>query len=682
MVHRNLLKDFGRLPAKVQKQLSEFIEKFQKNPDDPILKLHPLKEMMKDSKVRGASIAGEYRAIIIRPERGDTYLLVHIDKHDDAYEWAKNKTFEVHPKTGVFQVFDTSDIEQVGFAEEQNYQVQVPEYALSHFTDDDLFMAGVPKPLLPAVKAIKSDEQLDALQTYLPPDCRDILYGMASGMTLDEALKEMLGAETSQAGNYDSGDFSNMNKAALYDLIFIEGEEELKETLKEKTLEEWRVFLHPYQNKIVEWDVNGPMSISGSAGTGKTVCLIHRAIRLARALPNKTDKILLTTYTTNLSIALKHQLTSVDADAAERIDVTNLHALSRTICIRQGWKGHVATDNDIKEIWSRLKTAYKNWDEHGFTPEEAREEYKMVIDPNGIDSEEGYLTTVRSGRGRMSRNQRRKLWEVFKLFQQELNKRNLLTFEGVVHQARMALENQDKPLYRHVLVDEIQDFGLEALRLINAISPPEVDNPLCVAGDGHQRIYRTNIPLSWAGIKVVGRSRRLKINYRTSEQIRKYAQSILHGFDVDDLDGNIAKTSGDHSVFQGQEPNIVACASEDEEARVIAEWVKSLIDSKQFESHEICVVPEKDTITQMLRALEVEVRALKPREYDPGKDEVGVRTGTMKRIKGLEFRAIAMACCDENDPLNNEDRRNMLETCERYVSATRAREQLMVTVAM
>jgi superfamily I DNA/RNA helicase len=284
---------------------------------------------------------------------------------------------------------------------------------------------------------------------------------MASGMSLDDALKEMLGAETTQDGNYDTGDFSNMNESALYDLVFIEGEEELKETLKEKTLEEWRVFLHPYQNKLVQWDVNGPMSISGSAGTGKTVCLIHRAIRLAKELPRKTDKVLLTTYTTNLSIALKHQLASVDADAAERIDVTNLHALSRTICIRQGWKGHVATDNDLSEIWNRLKTVYKNWDELGFSPEEAQDEYEMVVDPNGIDSEEGYLTTVRSGRGRMSRNQRRKLWEVFKLFQQELNKRNLLTFEGVVHQARMAAENQDKHIYRHVLVDEIQDFGLK-----------------------------------------------------------------------------------------------------------------------------------------------------------------------------------------------------------------------------
>jgi mRNA-degrading endonuclease RelE of RelBE toxin-antitoxin system len=162
MVHRNLLKDFGKLPAKVQKQLSVFIEDFQKNPEDPRLKLHPLKAMMKDSKVRGAVIAGEYRAIIIRPEKGNTYLLVHIDKHDDAYEWAKNKTFEVHPKTGVFQLFDTSDIEQVELAKKKVYRVETPQYTLSQFSDDDLFMAGVPKPLLPAVKAIKSDEQLDA----------------------------------------------------------------------------------------------------------------------------------------------------------------------------------------------------------------------------------------------------------------------------------------------------------------------------------------------------------------------------------------------------------------------------------------------------------------------------------------------------------------------------------------
>jgi superfamily I DNA/RNA helicase len=107
-----------------------------------------------------------------------------------------------------------------------------------------------------------------------------------------------------------------------------------------------------------------------------------------------------------------------------------------------------------------------------------------------------------------------------------------------------------------VLVDEVQDFSLEALRLIRVLSPLDdgTRDPLCLVGDGHQRIYRLKIPLSRAGIDVRGRSRRLKINYRTSEQIRTYAQGILQGLDIDDLEGGTISIAGDHSVFKGPEP--------------------------------------------------------------------------------------------------------------------------------
>ena len=293
------------------------------------------------------------------------------------------------------------------------------------------------------------------------------------------------------------------------------------------------------------------------------------------------------------------------------------------------------------------------------------------------------FTTVRSGRPRISREQRRKAWPCLKAFQSGLKRRNLITFDGAVHQARLAVEQGASAKYAHVLVDEVQDFSLEALRLIKALSPAEEGamDPLCVVGDGHQRIYRRHIPLSRAGIEVRGRSRRLKINYRTSEQIRQYAQGMLEGLDIDDFQGGKASVVADHSVFKGPEPMIKPCADLKAETNTVLSWVQYLLNVQHFATHEICICPYKPDIRQALTAVGIPTYELKPKEEDPGAEQPGIRLGTMKRIKGLEFRAIAMACADPKDPMNSLQEADALDRCERYVAATRARERLLITVA-
>lgn len=682
MMHRDVLKGYYKLPTKVQKKVAAFMDRFQADPYDPSLHVHKLDETMVDSKVRGANLPDGYRAIIIAPEKGDTYLMVHIDAHDKAYAWAKNKRFEMHPKTGVFQVFD---VEEMQFAVEQQPETFVPaeNYPLSCLSEGDLFKAGVPEPLIPAVKAISSDDSLEALSDYLPKDCRDVLMGIAAGMSLDEALDEMLGLNAAPAIELvpdGPGDFTNVAERANFDLVLVKGEEHLKDILQ-ASLEAWRIFLHPHQKKLVEWETKGPMNINGSAGTGKTVCLIHRAVHLANNLDNPKDKVLLTTFTTNLSITLKEYIRQLDANAADHIEVTNLHALSRTICTRSGWKGRIGDDEDFEAIWESI-WASPELGQLPMTEDEMVKEYWQVIDANGIDNEEDYLTTVRSGRPRISRKQRRQAWPVFRAFQRGLKKRNILTIEGAIHQARLSVEQKNFDKYRHVLVDETQDFSLEALKLIRSLCPIEdgLRDPLCTVGDGHQRIYRTKIPMSRAGIEIRGRSRRLKINYRTSEQIRKYAQAMLKGIEIDDLDGGLVSIKGDHSAFSGPEPIIEACKDENEEADAIVAWVQTLIQDHGFKDYEICITPYKPAIVTELTDANLPILQLKPREVDPGKDEPGVRLGSIKRIKGLEFRAIALACADPDDPMNRLNEADILDRCERYVAATRAREYLLVAI--
>lgn len=686
MVHRNVLKNFNKLPAKVQKKIAEWVDIFQDDPYDPTIGLHSLKETMLDAKVRGADLPGGYRAIVIAPEVGDTFLLVHIDAHDKAYDWAKNKRFEVHKATGVFQVFD---LEEVQYASDAAFSIPpqeevVESYPLHQLSDEELFQVGVPMPLIPAVRAIRSDSGLESLARYLPADCRDILYGIAAGMTVDEALQEMLGITVGAApeGLEGGGDFRMIDRAPNFDLVFVEGEEHLKDILA-ASLEEWRIFLHPYQKKLVEWQTKGPMSINGAAGTGKTVALMHRAVHLARKLKasGAAGKVLLTTFTTNLSITLKGHIQRLGPDVADKIEVTNLHALARTICLRSGWKGQIAQDADMDEIWQEVLLD-PGVGELPFPIDEVRKEYVQIIDPNGITDEDTYLTTVRSGRPRVSRRQRKSLWYVFRSFQRGLKKRNLLTFEGAVHQARLAIEQGNFDKFSHVLVDEVQDFSLEALRLVRALSPIQEGSPdpLCLAGDGHQRIYRAKFPVSRAGIDVRGRSRRLKINYRTSEEIRKYAQAILKGLDIDNLDGESIEISGDHSAFRGPDPLLASCETPEQEAQVVLGWVQELLKDGRYSTHEICVTPYKPLIRSALADAGIDTHQLKPREDDPGMDVPGVRLGTIKRIKGLEFKAVALACADPKDPMNQIESAELIDRCERYVAATRARERLLVTL--
>ncbi|MFM8444627.1 MAG: UvrD-helicase domain-containing protein [Methylococcus sp.] len=671
MMSRDVLKDFGGLPVKVQRKVFEFVRKFQDDSTQASLHLEPCLGAL-DSKVRSARIGDDYRAIVIAPEKGDNFLLMYVDHHDEAYRWCRNKRFEAHQALGVLQVFDVQAIETVAKAQ-VTCPVESPEYPLDRLSDEDLFQAGVPRALIPAVRAIRGDEAFQEFAEYLPREASQVLYGIVCGLSLDEALREMLGEPGSTSFKpVGPGDFSHLDQAMNMDLVLVEGEEHLKSILSQD-LEAWRIFLHPYQRKLVEWKTQGPMKIHGAAGTGKTVALMHRAVHLARQVQSDKDRILVTTYTTNLSITLEQLLRTLSPEIAPRIEVTNLHQLARTICIRGGWQGKVLEDPDREDIWRRILTDPLP---PGFDPDFVKEEHRDVVDKMGIDNEDAYMTVVRSGRPRLDRKQRKALWPVFVEFNRLLHKRNLLTFEGLVHQARLVVERGLFPKYRHVLVDELQDFGLEALRLIAAISDLSSGrtDPLCLVGDGHQRIYNpTPIPLSRAGIDVRGRSRRLKVNYRTSEQIRRWAHGLLKGMVIDDLDGGLAVTVGDQSMFRGPEPVIHRSENIQPLAGQAVDWVRWLMSERGLGSHEICVTPNVQWLRTALESAGIGTYELKPRQADPGQLEPGVRFGTMQRIKGLEFRAIVMVL--EPESLAEASPRQRFE---RYVAATRAREFLMV----
>lgn len=670
MLHRDVLKNFGKLPAKVQKKVYELTYKFESDSTQASIHLEPI-EAAKDKKVRSARVGLDYRAIVIAPEKGDTYLLMHIDHHDEAYQWCMNKQFEAHMALGTFQVFDVELAEQsVHDADTVEYEAETEAYVLQKLSDKELFQAGVPEALIPAVRAVRNDDDFERLSDYLPPEAGQILFGIAAGMTLDDALNEMLGGLDEIEKPTTPGDFSHLADMTNMDLVLVQGEEHLQEILSED-IEEWRIFLHPYQRKLVEWNTKGPMKIFGAAGTGKTVALMHRAAWLAHQCVDD-EKVLITTYTTNLSVTIKGLMEKLAPSVVEKIEVTNLHQLARTICFRAQGQAKIAEPDDLKSVWKQVmaSSAAANLE---FSLDFVREEFEQIIDPMGITSEDDYLTMVRSGRPILKRKQRRQIWKLFVEARRQLEYRRLVTFDGLIHQARLVAEKGEFPGYRHVLVDETQDFGLEALRLIAAISPLKegLSNPLCVVGDGHQRIYNTvPVPMSRAGIDVRGRSRRLKLNYRTSEEIRDWAHGVLQGMSIDDLDGEDVATQGDRSVFHGPKPQLVKCSRDDEMASAVVAWVKGLTEAGDIATHEICLTPPNSKVINALESNGLGTVELKARQADPGQEEGGIRFGTKKRIKGLEFKAVAI--------LDFGDSENLTERFENYVAATRARQQLLV----
>ncbi len=349
MLHRDVLTDFGRLPAKVQKKVSELIRKFQEDSTQASINLEKIEQAV-DGKVRSARVGDDWRAIVIAPEKGSTFLLMHVDHHDEAYRWCRNKRFEAHGTLGVLQVFDIDKAQQVAErcrpADEEIGDET--SYPLDRLSDDELFKAGVPRALIPAVRAIRSDASFEEVIEYLPPEAGQVLFWVVAGRSLNEALEETLGARDAGLAKPEGpGDFSKLSQVASADLILVEGEEHLRSILAED-IEAWRVFLHPYQRKLKEWAVRGPIKISGAAGTGKTVVLMHRAVHLAEQLVDEKDRVLVTTFSANLSVTIEDLIRKLSPVMAKRIEVTNLHQLARTICLRAGWLGRVADEQDLE----------------------------------------------------------------------------------------------------------------------------------------------------------------------------------------------------------------------------------------------------------------------------------------------------------------------------------------------
>jgi superfamily I DNA/RNA helicase len=677
----DFLDAYARIPRTQQKKVREFTEKFKANPKSQGINYERIHEV-RDDKVRTVRIDQKYRAVVLHPDQGDVYILAWVDNHDEAMAWARNRVFEINPVTGSLQIVNVSEAAQ---AVPPKSDKKKSAGLFNQFEDGVLLSFGLPAVLLPAVRAVRTPEELLALTKHLPAECAEALTWLAEGIPPEEVRV----AVVAQPKKVDTGDLA----AALAHpdtrrrFVTIKSDEDLTAIL-DAPLEKWRVFLHPSQEKLVAKNFNGPAKVTGGAGTGKTVVAMHRAKHLAsKVFLDKTDRVLFTTFTANLAQDIEQMLSTLCPQCIDRIEVVHLHSWAVRFLRDHGQTVEIASPETIEACWEEaiLEADDLTWDIGFF-----RQEWDQVVQANGIQTEADYLRVPRTGRGKtVSRPQRARIWKVMEGYRKALAKRNKQEWLEIIQSARRFLEEKKtKLLFRAVVVDESQDFHSEEWKLIRALVSAGA-NDLFLVGDAHQRIYGRKVVLSRCGIVTTGRSSTLRINYRTTEQIRAWAVAMLEGMAVDDLDGMADEEKGYMSLLSGPKPECHRFTSAEEEQDFLGKTLKELV--KRRPAEEICLVARtakliKDDYQGLLKSLRVEHVVLdKCKERTGG----GVRLATMHRVKGLEFPVMILAGINSNvmplriaaleGDLTSKKEQEDRERSLLFVAATRARDELIVT---
>ncbi len=610
---------------------------------------------------------------IILHKDSDTTTLAYVGHHDDAYAWAERRKILPHERTGAMQIVELvelrEEVEPLVYTEKveeqgQRDQAVQPFWAL---TDDQMLDVGVPRDWLEPVRAMPESE-IDTLFDRLPAEAAEALYDFATGGKLEDHIAKLV----------EPGDNPFAHPDAQRRFRVLDNVEELQAAL-DAPFEKWAVFLHPAQRELVVRDATGPTRVTGSAGTGKTIVALHRAVHLAEA--DAEARILLTTFSKELAVSLAGKLailTEAAPSARDRIVVRPLDTAAVELYTSQFGQPNRATPSQIRSLIGEAQKAGLGG---GLTTAFLLEEWTELVDAWGVTDAESYATIPRIGRRtRLGPRQREAAWAVFDAVRHGLERRGLVTWAMLYDRLTAWLAGGGTLPFEHVVVDEAQDLTVAQVRFLAEAGKGRAD-ALFLSGDIGQRIFR--LPFSWAklGLDIRGRSHSLKVNYRTSHQIRAVADRLLPP-SITDMDGIEEGRRGTVSVFDGPPPAIHLFDDEDAEIGAVGEWLRTC-DRDGIVGSAIGILVRSEG--QLNRAR----KAVKAAGHDPYADNA-IRIAAMHDAKGLEFRAVAVMACDE-DALPDPSRLAAigdiaeLETAfetERhllYVACTRARDRLLVT---
>ena len=655
----------ARLPAAEQKAAKTSAFDLQTNPQHPGLQMHRI-DKSRDTNFWSARVNADLRIIVHATPA--SLLLAYVDHHDKAYAWAERRRIEAHPMTGAIQIVEVRErVEDL-----PPLSPRPTPGPFAKLSDPDLLGVGVPADWLADVRAASEDSFLD-LAPHLPSEAAEALLQFATTSVFKKPAPLEKPADA----------FTHADAQRRFRVV--ENVAELAQAL-DAPWEKWLVYLHPSQRDFVERAFTGPSRVAGSAGTGKTVVALHRAARLARSSPQ--SRVLLATFSEPLAAALAAKarlLMGTEPGLAPRLRVASLQGIADELHeLSFGRRALIAKPDQIARALERaVEGAGVNVNMNFVASEWAH-----VVDAWQVKDASEYLAVPRLGRARrVGSKQREKLWPVFAATRASLDARGFKTWPGVFAALTAHLAGRAQKPFTHVLVDEAQDLGVPELRFLATMTAGA--DSLFFAGDLGQRIFQQ--PFSWKalGVDIRGRSATLKVNYRTSHQIRRAADRLIP-LTVRDVDGVAEERKGTVSVFNGPEPQVLFAASEAEEIKAVAAFLLAAL-ADGVAPREIGVFVRDPERLARARAAAVaagrETLELSDRGEDPGER---ISIGTMHLAKGLEFKAVAVMACDEEalpqrariEAVADEAELEDVYNTERqllYVAATRARDRLIVS---
>ncbi len=605
-------------------------------------------------------------------QEGDLRVLCHVAHHDDAYEWAMRHRYEEHPNTTEIQLVRIEKSVREVIERRVKVIEELPPLFTKH-TDDYLLALGVPPVWLDAIKLVTEDTLLEALDE-LPSAVAERLMRLYEGKPVPRPVI------AAGATGWDHPDTARHFRV-------LGSERELQQAL-EFPWQKWIVFLHPEQRKVAERTFSGSALVTGGAGTGKTVVALHRAQHLAEANPNA--RILLTTFSRTLSASLERNarvLMGEDSPLLDRIHVANVHRYAVEAYEEAHGAGpHLINDQSLQ---SRLASISGRLGFDEFPLDFIEAEWWNVIDAWGIHDWSSYLTFARVGRKqRLGARQRQRMWRVFEAMLGELRADNRQTYSALCDTLRRDVEHGLVPRFDHVVVDEAQDFGPAELRLLRALVLEGPDD-LFLSGDAGQRIFQSRFPWLAADIDVRGRSSTLRVNYRTTEQIRRFADRMR--FVVHDEADPLSLDEGAVSLLGGPEPTLIGADDKAGEILTLSTWLEELLQDG-YQPEDVAIFARTKKVRDERGRPAIERSGARVHELNDDREpEAGcVSLGTMHRAKGLEFKAVAVAGCDRRmlpqawlaERIGDAAEREAFIERERhvfYVACTRARERLLVT---
>ncbi|MGW0971584.1 UvrD-helicase domain-containing protein [Streptomyces sp. NPDC002516] len=702
-----------KLDRSVKGKFYDFCHRFRQNPDHPGLDLKPLKG---DGRVHRAKIDQSYRALLakigIDSAGREKWLVVAVRHRKHVYE---ELSVAINRITGEIEFVDLSVVgqsvlqragmtltpaERPEAGDEQEASTPAPatpeaeteatavsetEPLLSGVTAEDLRDLGVAEQLIDLALAVTESTELDALVSGAPLLTKDILYGLAAGLSIAEVRKEITAPVDIALDEAERHDLD----AALARTTVTTIDDALKDILEEGDFRAWKVFLHPAQAKLVVRRHSGPYRVSGGPGTGKTIVALHRVKYLAQQLsPGHNKPILLTTFTKNLTTDLRARLASLlEPEQLARVDITHIDQLAARVLNENTLAGAGKQRIYDSVALNTLRQVLVELDEKRWDAEFLYEEWEQVILGQSLGTRKEYFDARRAGRGRsVSRPDRAQIWKILELFTTRLDKENRETWgQAAERAARFEMqraarikERQEykddiggKDLihrddssgmyylghrYKHVVVDEAQDLRPAHWKMLRAMVAPG-DNDMFIAGDTHQRIYDQQVTLGTVGVHIRGRAARLTLSYRTTREILNRAMEVVNPksaqITFDDLDDGTDNLDGYRSVLRGPVPELVPCDSWDDElarlAVTLKAWREELAtggaDGKPRDPRgniAVCVA-DREAVNQVMYHLATEAGlTVAELTKDGVKGDGDIHVGTMHRFKGLEYQRLAI----------------------------------------